>query len=74
MAYNGKTIDIVHINTLGVRIEQRGVIGNADECGAFRNRQHLQFLAIVGLCGTLDTPAALSKVYGVHIKFQNLIF
>src|SRR5699024_4604210 len=57
-----------------IGVEQRGVIGNADQAGAFGNGQVLQLFAeILSRC-TLDTVAAPAQIDLVEIILHDQIF
>ena len=65
---------LVHIDTGGVWVEQRGVIGDADKAGAFGNGQALQFLAEIGSSSGLDTIAAFAQINTIQIFLHDNIF
>ena len=69
----GPLLTLILINGFGIGIEQRGVVGNTDQAGAFRNRQTLQLLAKILGSSTLDTVAALAQVDPVQIFLQDQI-
>ena len=62
---------LVHIHAGGIGVEHRGVIGNADQAGAFCHRQILKLLAKVFRCRTFHTIAASAQVDAVQILRHN---
>ena len=65
---------LVHIHAGGVGVEQRGVIGNADQAGTLRHGQALQLLAEVSGGGGLDAIAPLAQVDAVEVLLHNDVF
>ena len=62
---------LVHIDAGGIGVKQGGVIGDADQAGAFGNGQALQLLAKVGRGGGFDTVAALAQVNSVQVLLHD---
>ena len=54
-----------------VRVEQRGVIGNADQAGTLSGGQALQFLAEIGGGSALDAVAALAQINTVQVLIHD---
>ena len=62
---------LVHIDALGIRVEQRRIIGNADQTCTLSRCQILQFFAEIFCCGTLNTVAAPAQVNSVQVLFND---
>ena len=59
---------------LGVGVEQRGIVGDADEAGALRHRQALELLAEIGGSRALDAVAALAQKDPVQVLVHDDVF
>ena len=55
-----------------IRIVERGVVGDADDAGAFLGRELIELLAEVDVRGALDAVGALAQEDRIEIPFQDL--
>ncbi len=62
---------LVHIHTGGIGVKQRGVIGDTDQAGAFRNGKALKFFAEIGCRRGLDSVASFAQIDSVQIFLHN---
>ena len=67
-------LSLIFKGIVRVGIEQRGVVGNADEAGALRRGQVLELLAEVGGGSALDAVAALAQIDPVQVLVHDDVF
>ena len=65
---------LVLVDAYGIGIEQRGVIGNADEAGALSRGQALQFLAEILCRRALDAVTATAQIDLIEVILHNEVF
>ena len=64
----------VVLKRFGIRIEDRRIVGNADQTGTFRSCQILQLFTEVGGSSGLNAVTALAHIDGIEIPFHDHIF